>query len=83
MDKPKRHNVSEETIEETKKCDKDFSCLEGQREDLCTVEQCVNGKVHFIECLDRSNGCPYKISFGYSFICHCPTRKELYNKHKI
>lgn len=82
MDKLKRYNVSEETTEETKKCDKDFSCLKGQHEDLCPVKDCVNGKVHFVECLN-STQCLYKTSFGESFICNCPTRKELFNKHKI
>jgi hypothetical protein len=27
--------------------------------------------------------CSYQSTFGDSVICHCPTRKELYNKHDV
>jgi hypothetical protein len=27
--------------------------------------------------------CPYKTSFGDSYVCGCPTRGELYAKHRI
>jgi hypothetical protein len=82
MVKKPRYTVSEETITETKKCKKGFSCLTGQREDLCQVESCINGKVHFIKCLDK-DPCPYQDTFGDGVICHCPIRKELYNKHGV
>ena len=82
MVKKPRYTVSEETITETKKCKKGFSCLPGQREDLCQVESCINGKVHFIKCLDK-DPCPYQDTFGDGVICHCPIRKELYNKHGV
>ena len=76
------YRVSEEAIEETKECEKDFSCQKELREDLCQVDYCVGGKVHFIKCLTNLS-CPYKSTFGYDFICNCPTRKELYNKHGV
>jgi len=76
------HRVSEETIAETTKCEKDFSCLQGQHDDLCPIDYCVNGKVHFIKCLN-GQGCSYQGSFGNGLLCHCPVRKELYNKHGV
>jgi hypothetical protein len=82
MDKKSRYTVSDETIAETKRCMKGFSCLKGQREDLCQVESCINDKVHFIKCLNK-DACSYQDTFGDSIICYCPTRKELHNKHGV
>ena len=76
------YTVSEETLEGTKRCKKDFSCLNGQRKDLCEVESCINGEVLFIKCMN-DEFCPYYGSFGNSIICYCPTRKELYNKYGV
>ncbi len=76
------YRVSEETIAETKKCNRAFSCLKTPIEPLCTIDYCVDGKVHFIKCLNKK-GCSYRSMFGYDFICNCPTRKELYNKYGI
>jgi len=74
--------VSEETIKNTQKCHKDFSCLKGQGDDHCAVDSCINGKVHFVECLEKKY-CSYQTSFGYGLICHCPVRKEIYNKYGV
>lgn len=82
LDNQPCYRVSEEVISETKKCMKGLSCLTGLNEGLCQVDYCVDGKVHFIKCLDVKH-CPYKASFGGGWICHCPTRKEIYNKHGV
>ena len=82
MDKKPHYTVSEETIAETKRCNKGFSCLNGQREDLCQVETCINDKVHFIKCLNEEP-CSYKGNFGDGVLCYCPTCKEIYNKHGV
>ena len=74
--------VSEETILKTQRCKKGFSCLKKQRDDLCQIESCINDEVHFIKCLNKES-CPYQGTFGYGFLCYCPTRKELYNKHGV
>ncbi|VVB86680.1 Uncharacterised protein [uncultured archaeon] len=73
--------VSEDALKKTK-CKKDFSCLSGERTDLCMVEYCVNGEIHFLRCMYNSR-CGYQIPFGYSSVCTCPVRKELYNRYKI
>ena len=77
-----RYDISEETIAETKRCEKGFACLKGQCDDLCRVESCVNGKVHFIQSMNKDY-CSYRGNFGESVICYCPTRKELYNMHGV
>ena len=82
MDKTTCHNVPEETIAETQRCEKGFSCLNEGTEDLCQIESCVNGKVHFIKCLSTKS-CSYQIHYGDKCICLCPTRKELYNLYHV
>ena len=77
-----RYTVSGETIAETKRCKKGFSCLTEQREDLCQIESCINAKVHFIKCLNKES-CSYQDPYGDGFLCYCPTSKELYNKHGV
>jgi hypothetical protein len=77
-----QYNISEEAIAETLRCVKDFSCLKKRSEDFCKIESCVNGKVHFIQCLSTTS-CSYQLLFGEECICTCPTRKELYNKHGV
>jgi hypothetical protein len=74
--------INEEIIKKTTRCTKKLSCLAGDRDDLCKVEFCVEEKIHFIKCLDKQP-CNYRIPFGYSHVCICPVRKELYNKYKV
>ncbi len=82
LDEQLCYAVSKETIARTQRCNKNFSCLKGQRDDLCIVESCIDGEVHFIKCLNKVS-CPYQGTFGAGVICYCPTRKELYNKHGV
>ena len=74
--------VSKEVIQATTGCKKKFSCLGDKNKDLCTIGTSMDGKVHFIVCLDEIN-CSYQRSYGEEFICDCPIRKEIYNKYKI
>lgn len=69
-------------IAETLNCNKNFDCLNSNTPVCCKVEDCINDEVHFIKCLEKLL-CTYKLSFGESFICICPTRKEIFNKYRI
>ncbi|MCX9081971.1 MAG: hypothetical protein OIN83_07220 [Candidatus Methanoperedens sp.] len=72
--------INEEILKNTLKCKKGFSCLSGMS--LCQVELNVGDKIHFVKC--KSNEpCNYRVSFGYSFVCICPVRKELFNRYNI
>ena len=73
--------VDDDVIKNTNRCKKDHSCL-SDLTDLCKVEMCIADKIHFIKCMNERT-CNYRITFGYSFVCTCPVRKELYNKYKI
>ena len=74
--------VDEDIKKGTTKCEKDFRCLADNTYELCRVTETVRDNVLFIQC-EGDNYCNYRISFGYSFICSCPTRKEIYNKYKV
>lgn len=74
--------VDEATRRATTHCDKHLSCLAEPATPLCRVKQCVQGKVHFIECVDRLV-CSYRMSFGNAFVCNCPVRKEIYDQYGI
>jgi hypothetical protein len=73
--------ISEDILRKTK-CKKGFSCLSGQRNDLCKVKNYIEGKVIFLEALN-DHSCYYSTSFGYAYICNCPTRKEIYDRYQI
>ena len=68
----------------TTKCSDNFSCLFGQKDCLCEVENYVgNGSgVVFIQPQDKKF-CNYKMSCGNGFICNCPTRYALYREYRI
>lgn len=74
--------ISDEILKKTTRCTKDFSCLSGETGELCKVESCIENKIHFIKCI-KYEPCQYRMTFGYSFVCTCPTRKELYNLYRI
>lgn len=63
-------------------CTKDCGCLKPGGEPNCTVSGTVDGTILFTQ-TRASGGCTYQHSFGSSFICTCPVRKELFEKHNI
>jgi hypothetical protein len=75
-------NVDNETLKNTSQCKKDFICLSGTGECLSKVEHIISKELCFIEGT-MCGHCNFKLSFGYSSICTCPTRKEIYNRYEI
>jgi len=71
--------IEKEILDKTVHCTKDFDCLKNNNIH-CKVENCVNNEVYFVECCEK-NPCNYRVNFGNSHICTCPTRKEIYNKY--
>ena len=74
--------INPKIIEITTKCTKNFDCLTDAQNIYCKVNECIQDEVHFVECRYRDY-CTYRMTFGDSFICQCPTRKEIYNKYGI
>jgi len=62
-------------------CEKDFKCLSEKGCSDCKVTSSINGEIHFVKCKDEK--CSYKMSYADGWICTCPIRKELYNKHGL
>jgi hypothetical protein len=73
--------ISEDTLRQVTKCTNGFSCLSGESRRICEVEQDIGGKVLFVRC--KSEGCNYRMPFGYGYICTCPVRREIYNRHGL
>ncbi len=74
--------VSEDILRKTTGCSCEFSCLSGGGECFCELDSGLGDKVIFIK--PRNGGyCNYMISFGHSFVCTCPTRKEIFNRYSI
>jgi len=71
--------VSEEIRQETDKCWRGFACLSGTRDGICPVRERV-GDVIFVEKIKQAY-CPYDVTFGYSHICSCPVRRELFERY--
>ncbi|MGD2144452.1 MAG: hypothetical protein PVF54_08250 [Anaerolineae bacterium] len=74
-------DVREKTLQRTDKCWQGYDCLSGNQECLCQVTDSVRG-VLFVE-RETSDYCPYDMSFGYSHICCCPTRQEIYDRYNV
>ena len=73
-------HLPERIVAKTTKCHKDFACLENADEVICPVERHLGNGLLFVTPSDYIF-CSYKTSFGYSSICGCPVRQELYFQH--
>jgi len=78
-----KFKISNDTIRNTTKCKGNFSCLEGNEECLCSIDDCSDGTIHFVTPGSNDLHCDYKTPFGYSFTCTCPVRKEIYNIYRV
>lgn len=70
-------------IIEKANCDKDFVCLkENVKDKICKINRCLDEyycllkEAKFVSCNNR-------FTFGYSDICKCPVRIEIYNKYDV
>ena len=74
--------INEGTLGRTTKCLKNFSCLNGDSDCLCKVNYCMLGELHVI---DRQTlaPCQYCVPFISSYVCTCPTRKEIHNRYDL
>jgi hypothetical protein len=82
MDKSPGTEQDPDIQSRTTECVHNFSCLDGKRDCLCEVETAIDNKVIFVK-PQMHTACNYKLSFGYKFICNCPTRNHLYLSHKV
>ena len=77
-----KFQIDSEIIKKTD-CDKDFMCLEEEaKENLCEIRKCLNDRYCLLK-EAKFGYCVNRFSFGYSSICKCPVRIEIYNKYGI
>ncbi len=82
-------HISDEARGKTTKCPYDFICLNdakklvcGENTLMCAPDKVINEQYLFIKSAG-TNDCPYKMSFGFSHICHCPVRLEIFERYSI
>ena len=73
--------VSDKTRQRTEKCWREFVCLSDSENGPCAVRSCVRG-VLFVTRRTTAY-CPYDVAFGFSHICSCPTRQEVYDRYGV
>ena len=77
----KKLTISQEIIDETTKCNFYKQCLQGADFPLCNVERISDNDVIFVS-KTASDVCNCVFGFGFSQICVCPIRKEIYRKYR-
>ncbi|MBI5539071.1 MAG: hypothetical protein HY951_03365 [Bacteroidia bacterium] len=73
--------INEEIITTTN-CIREYPCFNSESHHCCKVVRCIDGAVHFVEPVERTH-CFNMQSFGYSYFCSCPVRKEIFNKYGL
>jgi hypothetical protein len=75
--------IDEKTLKETVHCKNKFNCLKKKNHVslIPKVYRNLNESILFVNC--TASTCFYKIDYGKSAICTCPTRKEIYKKFKM
>ena len=78
------YKIDSSILTQTKECRDNFSCLFGMKDCLCKVAiGCKsNTDAVFFKLQDKKD-CNYIMSFGYGWICNCPTRKALCREYNI
>jgi hypothetical protein len=75
-----KFEIDEQIVLASDRCREAYSCLKGVEDCLCSVEDELGGRVLFVT-EHNSIACPYKMSYGYSHICSCPVRMEIYKRY--
>jgi hypothetical protein len=74
--------ISSNTLKNTIKCKKNFSCLSKQREGVCEVAEYVYRNVQYLQCAGEAD-CIYRTPLEAVYVCACPTRREIYERYRI
>lgn len=77
-----RLKIDKKTLDQTTSCKWDFSCICQECPDMCKAQFSLSDKVLFVQPASCRKDCVYLISFGFRYICACPTRNEIYQKYQ-
>jgi hypothetical protein len=84
-----KFQISDEIKDRTTECPSDFSCLTEDANPMCNIDipMCNGDYISsenglFIKPLSNDD-CPYQMPFRSGFLCHCPTRLEIFKKYNV
>lgn len=77
-----KKDISKHIIAQATRCNFDKQCLENDDYPLCKFKKQTDNGTIFVYKIDEHE-CPYVIGFGFSQVCGCPVRKEIYRKYKL
>lgn len=78
-----KFSISPDILNNTTRCRSNFSCLDEKQACLCEIESSLDNNILFVKPRKPTGYlCNYIMSFGYSYICKCPTRNEIYFCYK-
>ena len=66
----------------TIECDRAHSCLSGEQECMCEVEQLLDDSILSVK-PPPGLKCIHKMRYQEAFLCTCPVRKEIYKRYRI
>ena len=70
----------DESITQRTNCRYSFDCLSGDKTCFCKVKAMIGNDM--LEVRSKIDiGCGYRIGFGGTTFCICPTRVEIYNRY--
>ena len=72
--------IDKKILKKTTNCKRNFACLSNDKQIICAAERCINNEVLFVK-FPENEFCPYCMNYGGSFICLCPTRKEIFKNY--
>lgn len=75
--------VSAEALGKTKKCQSNFRCLTPETSKMCLIDKSVNGNGLFIKKRKKQKKCSYLLFLGYSHVCNCPIRYEIFERFNM
>jgi len=74
--------LSDDILRKAADCNRNFSCLDLKKRDMCEAEYALNDKFLFV----KGNGpiyCSYRMFYGDGRVCTCPVRMEIYRQYHV
>jgi hypothetical protein len=75
--------VSQESKEKATECPFNFQCQQNNTRLMCTVEKEINNYGVFVKSCSREEFCSYRLPYGFTQICLCPVRLEIFKKYRV
>ena len=77
------YQVSDKAKKQTTKCPYNFTCLNNDTWNTCSIERDLQGAFLTIRTKSNKMTCPYCFPYGSSYYCTCPSRREIYQRYNI